>query len=102
MSIAFIEKLLPISEAHIQAEFYHQARLRMVDCLLCANTTAGVPDVLILNRYKKIVAIIEVKRDPSLFDDDQIARYESLGLPVLKLSSIDGCAPLLDSLHPLL
>jgi hypothetical protein len=94
-----IIKYQPVSEALIQSEFYHQAKLRNVPCLLTVKTKHGVPDILVMNSTKtEIIAVVEVKRGKELFVSEQLNRYKELGLPLFKLCSLDACSALLDSI----
>jgi hypothetical protein len=90
----------PISEANIQAEFYHQCRLLGVPCVLEFITPAGRLDAAILNAsLSRVLAIVECKRDGARVRPYQIARYERVGVPVHTLCSKDAAAGLAESLH---
>ena len=89
------------SEANIQAEFYHQARLSGLNCVLEIDTPAGRIDAAIMDESKTaFLCFIECKRDqlPRSFHSPQLARYSKLGVPVLTLSGKQSPSALVASI----
>lgn len=76
---------VPLSEAMIQAEIYHQLRLRKIKVALELTVPHGRLDVAIFNHEcTHVTGIIEVKKsDVPLKNSRQIRRYESIGLPFM-------------------
>lgn len=90
--------LLPqclLSEALIQAEFYHHCRLLEVPCTLEWQVAVGRLDAIIFDRtWTRCHAIVEVKKRGDQFKTRQIARYKKIGVPVYGLASF-ARAPIL-------
>ena len=79
-----------VSEALLQAEFYHKARLASFHCSLEYSTPAGRLDIAIFSEdWDFLLCIVEVKLIPPNPHSRQIRRYQSLGVPVLILSAFD-------------
>ncbi len=77
------------SEANVQAEFYHHARLHNLPVYLELFASVGRIDIAVLCRDRSgIVAVVECKRHGhSVYGDSwQIRRYKKLGVPVYGLS----------------
>ena len=88
---------LPRNEANVQAEFYHQAKLIGLNCILEWTTPKGRLDIAILNSQEtKVFAIIECKRSerPRWKSSRQFARYSKLGVPVLALQKTEDATAL--------
>ena len=78
-----------MTEADIQAEFYHHARLIGLACVLEHCTPVGRLDIAVLNDARdRLLVIVECKRRES-FSPGQIARYKSIGVPVYGLHKFD-------------
>lgn len=90
------------TEANIQAEFYHQARLINLPVVLEFRTPVGILDVAILNIMRDgIVAIVECKRSQTpKFNSEswQIKRYKRIGVPVYGLADFERAARLAASI----
>lgn len=92
-----IELEMKISEADIQAEFYHCCRVLSLACTLEFSTQMGRHDVFILNSDCSLVlAIVECKRPAYKGNGEswQFKRYRLLGVPVYLLHNIDLCESL--------
>ena len=87
-----------LPEANVQAEFYHQARLVGMVCVLEFMSPAGRLDLVVLNdEADRLLCIVECKRETRRSDFDQsaqVARYRQLGVPVLCLMMRDESASL--------
>ena len=87
------------TEATIQAEFYHQCRLKGIQCALeysafirfvdGRRSPISIFDMVILNRERtKVWAIIEVKKDEThsheytWYNTEQGKKYKKYGLPI--------------------
>jgi hypothetical protein len=87
------------SEANIQAEFYHRARLLGLEVQMEMHTPVGRLDAAILSSDRShLLAIVECKRYKISRDAVQIKRYERIGVPVYILSSKYGAETLAKSL----
>src|SRR5271169_7045453 len=76
------------AEANIQAEFYHQCKLIGLECRLEVTTPVGRLDAVILAPgLQRVLAIVEVKREAASFEQRQIERYKTLGVPVYGLKN---------------
>lgn len=80
------------TEANLQAEFYHFAKLRGWPVVLELITNAGRVDIALLSKDRtRLLALVECKCSPIYFaggKSAQIARYKTLGVPVYGLSDI--------------
>lgn len=76
---------IPISEAMIQAEVYHQCRLLGIAVALELSVPHGRLDIAIFNKAcTHIMGIMEVKKsDMAKRQTKQCFRYESIGLPFI-------------------
>lgn len=91
-------KIKMISEATIQAEFYHQCRLIGLPCVLELSTPRGRLDCVILSADGlRALAIVEVKRRV-MRHTRQIQRYKGFGIPVFGLWQFDRAAKLASQL----
>lgn len=95
-AVLFMDKFkytFPISEANIQAEFYHQCRLLGVPCVLEFITPVGRHDACIFSPdFTHLRAIVECKNNRcGMFNpaSRQYQRYKSLGVPIYDLCSMD-------------
>ena len=93
MSIHFVPFHL-LTETTIQGEFYHQARLIGLKCILELHTPAGRLDVAVFSDdWSEVTAIVECKKG-ALYLSNQIRKYKTLGVPVFGLNKLDKCAHL--------
>jgi len=92
------------SEANLAAEFYHQAKLNRLNCVLELSTPKGRLDIAIINHAEThIYAIVECKngRQPSS-RSGQMVRYRKLGLPLLILTHHSQVSALVEQAMELL
>ena len=90
-----------ISEAIIQAEFYHACRLIGLPCLLELTTPAGRLDAVVVSSdFKRMLAIVECKHNEhgKVFFSRQIKRYKALGVPVYGLAKVERASRLAEQL----
>lgn len=84
-----------MSEANIQAEFYHWARVANLPVTLEFATPVGRLDIAVLNRERTAIrAIVECKRRAVSFrsgESGQIQRYKAIGVPVYGLAAMEDC-----------
>lgn len=83
--------LTNLSEANIQAEFYHHCRLLGIKCVLELSTPVGRLDIAILNQEKThLLAIIECKKESREIRDysKQFRKYKTIGVPVIGLNKM--------------
>jgi hypothetical protein len=81
-----------MSEADIQAEFYHHARLAGVTVTLEYVTPVGRLDIAVLSHDRtRLLAIVECKKAREYMNTQsmQMMRYRSIGVPVLTLTHFD-------------
>lgn len=90
-----------VSEATIQAEFYHHARLIGLPCELEFHTPVGRLDIAVLSPCRsRLVAIVECKIR-SMRETPQIRRYKKIGVPVYGLSDFIRAEKLALQIHRL-
>lgn len=82
------------TEATIQAELYHLCKLASLSCACQVVTPAGVLDVLVFDPEKReAIAIVECKATKEKAQranrSRQVARYKTLGVPVLTIGAIE-------------
>lgn len=80
-----------LSEANIQAEFYHHCKNLGVVCVLEYVTPVGRLDAAVFSpNAKHLVAIVEFKRDALKVNmqSRQMSRYQKIGVPVYVAASI--------------
>lgn len=83
-----------VTEATIQAEFYHQAKLIGLNCVMEFSTPCGRLDIAAFNdEWSAVIAIVEVKKG-RLSLTQQIVRYKKIGVPVFGLNRVDKCRAL--------
>ena len=86
-----------LPEANVQAEFFHQARLLGLECVLELPTPLGRLDVAFLNEAADtLICIVECKSESRSepIEGKQIDRYKSIGVPVFTLSKRADAAEL--------
>ncbi len=86
-----------MSEANIQAEFYHCCKQIGLNCTLEFNTPVGRMDAAIFcEHWVKLLAIVECKHNRSgiVKHTAQIERYKSIGVPVYGVAKLDRCVNL--------
>lgn len=90
------------AEANLQAEFYHQARMMQLFCVLELTTSMGRIDCAVLNlECDSIIAIVEFKRGKIDLKSEQIRRYKNLSVNVYGLNKWDDCRNLVVDLYNL-
>ena len=90
-----LEKNKDFAEANIQAEFYHQCRIREIDCLLEYKRGHCRFDIVIL-QDRQAICIIETKRfgTRKRFEDTkQFKKYNRYGVPVIRVSGFKDIIP---------
>ncbi len=88
-----------MTEATVQAEFYYQARLLNLTCIMECTTPVGRLDILCLNRSGCAVAIVECKRSGRQIGRGQYNSYKCLGLPIFLLNEFDAAKPLAEKIN---
>lgn len=82
-----------ISEANIQAEFYHQCKLATVKCYLEYTLDNCRFDAIIYNESNEIVFIVEFKSyktfKPEITSTKQIEKYKKHGIQIIMISRIE-------------
>lgn len=79
-----------ITEANIQAEFYHQCKLNGINCYLEFTHGKCRFDAIIYNNEGVVRFIVEFKsyktNRPEIIDTGQIKRYSSYNIPVIMIT----------------
>lgn len=78
------------TEANIQAELYSQCKTAGINCALEVSTPVGRLDVAVFSSdWSALLAVVECKRRLPGHKTGQIRRYESIGVPVFLVASMD-------------
>jgi len=96
-----------VSEANIQAECYHQLKLRGIDSYLEFKHDHCIFDMIIYDKKNDIIAIVEFKSRKEVNKDKvymtkQIFRYSQYGVPVLFCNHLSQVADTVDTIQKLL
>jgi hypothetical protein len=98
----FFQATKGISEANIQAELYHQCKLRGIKIYLEYRHEGCVFDAVIVRDFE-IVAIVECKSynssDVPNLTTKQYARYSSFGVPLFYIVNFKQVVPTLDQIQ---
>lgn len=83
-----------ISEANVQAEFYHQCKLHRIKCRLEYKYENCRFDCVLYDKNKNVYAIIEIKNRKRKFapnvNGKQATKYKRFNIPIIYILNYDA------------
>jgi hypothetical protein len=95
-----------ITEANIQAEFYHSCKMNGINCYLEYKIDGCRFDAVIYDNTNEILAIVEIKsyitdKEPRR-NTKQIKKYSLHSLPIFMISRLDQIESVIDEIKKLI
>ena len=83
-----------MSEAFLQATFFHHCQIIGLNCALEVTSPKGRHDLLLFDHgWEHLLAIVECKLN-AMAGRNQISRYALIGVPIIKLYRIQDAQPI--------